>query len=102
MAFAKDAMDSLSTLPVQNAIPSYIANTTDMWLNGLQEAASSLFNDPEALYGLIDQGQLFGNDQAPESATEVLDTIKVTLFASTLRAVWMSGTTGEYRLSRRR
>ena len=62
-----------------------------MWLEGLQGAARDLFNEPEALFSLIDQGKLFGNDQNDEDAYDVLEAMKAILYASAIRPVWMSG-----------
>lgn len=62
-----------------------------MWLDGLQGAASDLFNDPEALFSLMDQGRLFGNDENDEDAFDMLEAMKSILYASAIRPVWMSG-----------
>lgn len=91
MAFAKDAVESKSTLPVQNSISSYLGNATDIWLHALEDSASSVFNEPESLFQLVDRGMLFGNGQADESATDVLDAMKTALYASLVRALWTSG-----------
>ncbi|KAK3713007.1 hypothetical protein LTR37_008692 [Vermiconidia calcicola] len=90
MAFAKDAMESLSPLPVQNSIDSYIATTAERWLDALSGAAELLFNDPAGIRDAIDKGALFAVD-LDQNPSDVIDTMKKTLFASALHAVWTSG-----------
>ena len=90
MAFAKDAMESLSPLPVQNSIDAYIAATAERWLDALSMTAEHLFNDPAGIRASIDQGALFSVDLDQDPA-DVIDTMKMTMFASALHAVWTSG-----------
>lgn len=104
MAFVKDAMDSLSPLPVQNAISSYAGNTTEQWKKALQDATTSLYNDPESLYKLINRGATFGNvdtgsgddeESVEASPIDIEASMKLALFASAIVPVWMSGTDGK-------
>ena len=58
-------------------------------------APRNIFNDPDALLTIIDRGQLFASD-ADDDPVDLINQMKKTLFASGIRAVWMSGEVPNY------
>lgn len=94
MAFAKDAMASLSTLPIQNQYSSVVSETVNAWLKGWEQGTASLFNNPDALFSMIDNGALFG-EPLKKNSTDMTAIVKKTLYASIISGVWTSGTDGE-------
>lgn len=47
-------------------------------------------NNPDALLKIIDRGQVFASD-VDDDPVDMINTMKKTLFAAGIRAVWMSG-----------
>ncbi|KAK3722536.1 hypothetical protein LTR37_002528 [Vermiconidia calcicola] len=89
-AAAKDAMEALSPLPVQNEIAELLGNTTEKWQRTLQDMTTRVFTDPALLLSFIDNGQTF----ATSIATTPIDAqvaVKKALLAASLPAAWSSG-----------
>lgn len=73
-----------------------MSQTTNSWLTGLQDVASKVFNDPDALYTLLDRGLMFGNNVVDDGPTDVLAAMKNTMYASAIRTVCMSAEDRDY------
>ncbi|KAK3716338.1 hypothetical protein LTR37_006488 [Vermiconidia calcicola] len=89
-AFAKDAMDALSPLPVQNQVSSYMGDIITGWETGLSGMTNLLFSDPTALGTLISDGKLFGLD-VQRDPVDVQAVMEQNLFAALLPTVWTTG-----------
>ena len=90
MAFVKDNLPQLSTLPVQNAISTQVTTLVNGTLNVLQDAALSLFNSPDQLLSQIDKGILFV-PTITQSEIQLTDGFSKVLFAATIATAWSMG-----------
>jgi len=83
-------MDSLSTAPVESEFRGNFSDIVDRWHAGLSTAASTLFNDPDALLSVIDLGKTFAAEVVIDyvPAAEVM---QKTMFATLLSGVWSTG-----------
>lgn len=92
--FVKDAMDSESSLPIQNNISSHVVETVNSWIHGTAGMASGIFNDPDTLYSMISDGKTFIVD-AEEGPVELTDLAEKAIFANTIPMAWTLGATGQ-------
>ncbi|KAK3708923.1 hypothetical protein LTR37_011253 [Vermiconidia calcicola] len=94
-AFAKDAMEALSPLPIQNQVASYMGDIIDGSETGLSGMTDLLFNDPTALGDLISDGKLFALD-VQRDPVDVQQGMEKNLFAALLPTVWTTGVDFSY------
>lgn len=93
ISYLKDALLSLSILPVQNNVSQYMSNILSGWDQAGQIFATHLFDDPDMLYDMIKDGQLI--DARPtETVPDIAPIVERALFANTLRLTWSTGAEG--------
>ena len=83
-------MEQLSTLPVQNNVSQYISNTVTLFRDTTQDLATGFYSDPDQLYGLIKNGQIFGAGLS-ETTNTVSEAVQKVLFANALPLTWTLG-----------
>ncbi|KAK3724055.1 hypothetical protein LTR37_001177 [Vermiconidia calcicola] len=83
-------MEQLSTLPVQNNVSQYISNTVTLFRDTTQDLATGFYSNPDQLYGLIKNGQIFGAGLS-ETTNTVSEAVQKVLFANALPLTWTLG-----------
>lgn len=88
--------DAASPLPVQNEISHWAGNTSLKWQNETKNGATKLFNDPDKVGELINDGKFLNTGFNESSPLYEVDYYKRTMFAAAVHSVWMTGENREF------
>ena len=87
-ALIKDSLPQLSTAAAQNNLTAFLADTTQTWSGATAKIAESWYEDPETLYSIIKDGQVFNLDLSNTPNTdEIAVVLEKSLFAASLPLV---------------
>lgn len=85
------SFQNMNIVYTQNTFSEYSTIITNSWLNSTQNISSAIFDQPETLYGFINNGAFFLDGPPPASQFNVSEALTQAFFANILAEAWDGG-----------